>query len=262
MARVAALYRYPIKGFTPESRQSLEVLADGRIAGDRVLGFRFASTPEPDDAWSSKHGMVALVNTPGLARLEARYDEKAERISFFLDGSLLVEGDLSPESRWRLCEAVTDFVLRLPENPLAQRPDHLPLRLVGDGKVNRYTDRPEGYVTLHSRASVAALGAALGDPSLDERRFRHNIAIDDIPAWSEQDWSGRRIRIGGVEFAYEKPVVRCLATHANPATGERDREILKTLPAVWGGGEPILGVCLTPLGTGTIRVGDAVEALD
>ena len=65
--RVAALYRYPVKGFTPESCESLEVLPDGRIAGDRVLGFRFASTPEADDAWSSKHGMVVLVNTPGLA---------------------------------------------------------------------------------------------------------------------------------------------------------------------------------------------------
>jgi uncharacterized protein YcbX len=72
VATVTALYRYPVKGFTPESRESLSIV-DGRIAGDRVLGFRFANTPEPDEAWSRKHGMLALVHTPGLARLRLSY---------------------------------------------------------------------------------------------------------------------------------------------------------------------------------------------
>ena len=31
MPHVAALYRHPVKGFTPESRDSLVVRADGRI---------------------------------------------------------------------------------------------------------------------------------------------------------------------------------------------------------------------------------------
>src|SRR5215210_1281634 len=100
--RVAALYRYPVKGFTPELRETLEVLPDGRIAGDRVLGFRFASTPEADDAWSSKHGMVVLVNTPGLARLDTRYDEASGRLSLSIDGAVLAEDDLTPEGRKRL----------------------------------------------------------------------------------------------------------------------------------------------------------------
>ncbi|MGE0059295.1 MAG: MOSC domain-containing protein [Dehalococcoidia bacterium] len=259
--RVAALYRYPVKGFTPEASESLEVLPDGRIAGDRVLGFRFASTPEPDDAWSSKHGMAVLVNTPGIARIQARYDGAAGRLALSLDGTLLAEDDLSPDGRKRLCDAVTEYVMSLPENPLSARPDHLPLRLVGDGTTNRLTDRPPGYVTLHCRASVSALGAALGDDGLDERRFRHNVAIDDAEAWVEQDWQGRRIRIGEVEFEYALPVIRCLATHANPATGERDREILKTLPSVWGGGDPILGIALNTVTPGIIRVGDSVEVL-
>ena len=40
MPRVTALYRYPVKGFTPESCEVLTVLEEGRIAGDRVLGFQ------------------------------------------------------------------------------------------------------------------------------------------------------------------------------------------------------------------------------
>jgi uncharacterized protein YcbX len=47
MPRVVALYRYPLKGFTPEKCDTLTVLSEGRIAGDRVLGIRFADTEAP-----------------------------------------------------------------------------------------------------------------------------------------------------------------------------------------------------------------------
>ena len=69
MPRVVALYRHPIKGFTPESRESLTVLPSGRIAGDRVLGVRFADTAAADDAWSPKagHAGVGEYARPGSA---------------------------------------------------------------------------------------------------------------------------------------------------------------------------------------------------
>jgi len=51
MPRVVALYRYSLKGFTPEKCDTLTVLSEGRIAGNRVLGTRFADTEAPDDAW-------------------------------------------------------------------------------------------------------------------------------------------------------------------------------------------------------------------
>ena len=48
MASVAALYRYPVKGFTPEVREQIVVQDDGRVEGDRVLAFRFADAVEPE----------------------------------------------------------------------------------------------------------------------------------------------------------------------------------------------------------------------
>src|SRR5205809_6121957 len=80
MPRVAALYRYPVKGFTPEECDTLTVLDDGRIAGDRVLGIRFADTAVADEAWSKKMEMVALMNTSGLARLHLRFEQEARRV--------------------------------------------------------------------------------------------------------------------------------------------------------------------------------------
>ena len=108
MMRVAALYRYPVKGFAPEACTALTILSGGRAAGDRVLGFRYASSAAADEAWSTKHEFVALVNTPGLARLELAYDEAALRLRIVSAGALLVDASLDPAGRTRLAAALAD----------------------------------------------------------------------------------------------------------------------------------------------------------
>src|SRR5207245_10081253 len=99
MPRVAALYRYPVKGFTPEECEMLTVLDEGSIAGDRVLGIRFADTAAAEDAWSKKTEMVALLNTPGLARLHLRFEEEALRLRLSFASTVLVEDVLNTEGR-------------------------------------------------------------------------------------------------------------------------------------------------------------------
>ena len=259
MSKLAALYRYPVKGFAPEPRESL-VVTDGRIAGDRVLGFRFADTPEADDSWSSKHGMLALVNTPGLARLRLSYDDLARRLRISCDGAILVDESLDTDGRRRISQAVGAFARELAESPVAGDPAKLPLRLVGDGVTPRYHDRPDGYVTLHGRSSVTALARAL-DAEVSEWRFRSNVAVDGLEPFEEQDWIGKTLRIGSTRFRVHLPIRRCLATHANPETGERDQPILTTLTRVFHQEEPTLAVALMPLGEGEIHLGDEL-ALD
>jgi uncharacterized protein len=256
MPHVAALYRYPVKAFTPEMPESLTITADGRVAGDRVLGFRFADTPEADDAWSSKHGMVALVNTPGLAKLRLQFDDANRRLSITLDEAPFADEALDDDGRRRLCDAIAEYVLSLPEGPLAGHPERLPLRLVGDGVTPRLTDRPPGYVTLHGRDSLSALAYALNDPDVSEVRFRSNVAIEGIEPWEEQSWIGKTLRIGDVPFRAHGPVVRCLAVHANPETGVRDQQIMTTLTHSFAQEQPTFAVLLVPEQPGVIKLGD------
>jgi hypothetical protein len=262
MPHVAALYRYPVKGFTPEECETLMVLDEGRIAGDRVLGVRFADTEAADDAWSRKTGMVALINTPGLARLQTQFDETVLRLRISSGTTVLVDEGLNPEGRQRIAALLADYVLQLDQNPLSGHPERLPLRMIGDGRAPRYHDEEAGRVTLHGRGSLQALQTALGT-EVSELRFRSNIAVDGLAAWEEQNWIGRKIRIGAVEFDVIKPKTRCLATHANPLTGERDLPILTTLTQKIGQENPTLGVAMVPSGAGgRIHVGDPVTFLD
>ncbi|WP_251447538.1 MOSC domain-containing protein [Microbacterium sp. USTB-Y] len=271
MPHVVALYRHPVKGFTPEKVTSVTVQADGRIAGDRVLAFRFADAATPDerdglDYWPKSKGL-ALETFPGLAALRLEYDDEARRVRIEHDGETLVEAGLDDAGRVALADALTAFVLGSPDAKRLQRPGRLPLVLVGDGETSRFQDSRRGYVSLHSTASIDALSAAL-EHEVEDRRFRSNVVIGGVDAWDELSWQGE-VTIGAVRFAAAVPIVRCLATHANPDTGERDASVLKTLTGSFGQDEPTLGRMLLLPGVsgavsdasgsgGTIRVGDEV----
>ncbi len=263
MPRVAALYRYPLKGFTPERCETLDVLPEGRIAGDRVLALRFANAPVADDQWCRKYEGVVLANTPGLARLTTGFDSRQLRLTIALGDSVLADEGLDAAGRQRIVEALTRYVLGLAENPLRGHTERLPLKLIGDGLTPRYQDNEAGQVTLHSRETILSAAAALDDPALSELRFRSNVAIEGVGAWEEQSWLGHGIRIGDVGFDVVKPKVRCLATHANPLTGERDHKVMQTLVKNFQQQEPTLGVGMLTRGPGgIIRVGDSIRMIN
>jgi uncharacterized protein YcbX len=262
MPRIVALYRYPVKGFTPEACTSLTALPEGRIAGDRALAFRFADSGLPDHAWSKKYGFAVLANTPGLARLDVRFDHAARRLRIALGDDVLAEAALDDEGRQRLAAAVERYVLTLTENPLVDHPERRPLELIGDGATPRYQDSQRGEITLHSRASMAAVATAFRKPDLDEIRFRTNIVVEGLSAWEELDWIGRKVRIGEVELEATRPKTRCLATHANPQTGDRDLPVMQLLVRAFEQREPTFAVALVTSGRGgEIRVGDEVSVL-
>ena len=260
MPFISELHRFPVKGFTQESPPSLTVRANGRIDGDRVLAFRFADAVEPEirdglEHWAKTRGL-ALVDFPSLARIRLSWD--GTRVRLALGDEILADEGLDPAGRDRLVEVVTDFVLASPEGRLLRREGRLPLVLMGDGVTPRFQDRSQGFISLHGAASVAAVDE-LVDAPIDSRRFRSNVVVDGTDAWEELAWAGR-VTIGDVEFEVQKPIGRCLATHANPDTGERDAPVLQTLTRAVGQAAPTFGILLLPVGDGgEIRVGDEVR---
>lgn len=289
VSTVTALYRYPVKGFTPQPCESLTVQPDGRIAGDRVLAVRFADAATPEDKdgldyWPKSKGLC-LQDFPTLARLSVIFDGGTLTFRDRTDnGAVLVSAGLDQTGRREICDALTDWILAGPDAKRLRRPGRLPLELVGDGVSSRFQDRPRGFVSLHSEESVRELedangvanGVANGAVPVDDRRFRSNVVIDGVPAWTELDWAadGTDLTVGEVRFTARKPIVRCMAVTANPDTGVRDANLLKVLTKEVGQAEPTLGVLLLPTdatgpgevgsdsGTGgVLRVGDAVSVL-
>lgn len=261
MPKVVELYRHPVKSFTPERLDEIRVI-DGKVQGDRVLAFRFADQGAPDDwSWRRKINFVALSNSPGIALLELRFDDKTRVLSMNYQDESFASGSIdSDEDRLNLSEAIGEYVTALDENPLVGHPERVPLNFIGDGRRGVFHDSEIGGVTLFSTESLQAFESHTGN-QVDGRRFRSNVVVEGVDAWDELTWADRttRVYIGDNEYKTDKPIIRCLATHANPVNGERDQEVMKTLISANGIQEPTFAVRLLPLDRETtIRVGDSV----
>ena len=264
MVSVVALYRYPVKGLTPEPCDELTVLDSGAVAGDRVLALLPADDDgEPDrGTWWNPKRFIALKTTPELTRLEVRFDADAATLRATLDGELLVEAGLDHEGRERIGAALTEFVRGLDRSPLRGHPEREPLRLVGDPARPAYADHVSRHISVIGRSSLEALAQAMGS-EIDERRFRGNVMVEGTAPWEEFGWAGRRLRIGAMEFEVQQPIVRCVVTHANPDSGERDLDVMNTLTQVFGHEQPLMGVLAVPAaGGGPLELGDEVAVID
>lgn len=107
-------------------------------------------------------------------------------------------------------------------------------------------------------ASRRALGEELGD-EIDLRRFRPNLHVAmDEPAFAEEGWAGRRLRVGEAELELLDPCERCVIPTRDPDTRRRWPAMLRHLAREH---RTLFGINARALAPATIRVGDPVELL-
>jgi uncharacterized protein YcbX len=120
-----------------------------------------------------------------------------------------------------------------------------------------------GAATLLGTGSLRALARMLGEAAVDARRFRMNFGIDGLGEHTEDEWLGRRVRLGEAVVVPQGHVGRCAVTTQNPDTGVPDLDTLKALAAYRPGNdatEPLpFGVHASVSHPGRVRVGDPVE---
>jgi len=131
-------------------------------------------------------------------------------------------------------------------------------------------DRPGGTrrgnpTSIVSDGSLRELAKQAGVDSIDGRRFRMLINLQDADAHEEDTWVGRRIGIGGAVLRVTKPDARCAITTQDPDSGTRDLDTLRTIIGYRGlreGKHADFGVLADVVQPGRIRLGDDVTLLD
>ncbi|MGS4946221.1 MOSC domain-containing protein [Meridianimarinicoccus sp. RP-17] len=219
-ARLAAIWRHPVKGIGAEALGGAALAPDRPVPGDRawaLLREGVAAT----GGWQSCSGFLRGANGPSLMAVTART---------LPDGLELTHPDrpllrFDPETEGA---RLADWVAPLWPDGLPR-----PAGLVRAPEAGM-TDMDYPSVSVLNTASLDALARALDLPALDQRRFRGNLWVEGWDAWAEFDLLGRRIAVGDAVLEIVERNTRCLATHANPDTGERDANILPTLSAQWG----------------------------
>ena len=251
MPTIQAIYRYPIKGLSPESLPRVEIEAGGPFPFDRVFALARPGAPiDPErPAWAKKGSFVMSMLDDGLGEIETRLDPVSLRLTAARGGHRVLEADLgAPEGRGSVEAFFRDHVPGLPAAP----------RLVRAAE-GHFMDKPANWISLINLETLRSLEARWGF-AIDPLRFRANLYVDGVAPWREFDWVGSELKIGGRGFRVESRNGRCAATNVDPVTGKRDLDIPGSLRRAFGHKD--LGVYLRALESGAVAVGDAVIAPD
>lgn len=247
MSRVRALWRHPIKGHGRESLDRVELSEGQTLPWDRrwAVAHELARTDGGD--WAPSANFSRGSKVAALMAISARSDETRGTVT--LSHPDLPDLTFDPDT-----EAQTFLNWVRPIMPADRAQSARIVRVEGRGM----TDTDYASVSLINLASNDEMETRTGTP-VSPLRWRCNIHVDGFDPWEEFDWIGRTLEIGGAAVTVREPILRCLATAANPVSGQRDLDTLGTLNTNWG--HQNFGVYCEVTKSGSIRVGDQVRVI-
>lgn len=247
---IAALWRHPVKGFTPEPLSSADLPTDGWFPGDRM--FAVEDGPSGFDpaapAHLPKQKFTVLMRTAEVAGVRTRWDAAARVLHARSGEATAVLHVDDPASRAAFAAWLEGVLGDAVSGPLklvsAEALDH------------RFMDHPLGRVSILNLASVRDFEVRVGRP-IDPLRFRANVWVEGWPAWIENEGAGRVLTLGGARLTGVKPIVRCAATHVDPETAVRDFDLVPELFHHYG--HRWCGLYATIAAGGLVEVGGAIS---
>ena len=246
MAEIVSIYRYPVKGLSPEPLSSVRVEAGETLPFDRAWAIE--NGPSKFDPATPKHlpkiAFLMLMRNERLAALQTSFDEAALTLTIRKDGKTVAEGSLDTDEGRAALAAFFD----------AYAADELrgPARIVS-APGHAFTDTATKGLSLINLETVRDIERTLREP-VHPMRFRGNLYVDGLPAWAEfDDWLGKTVKAGDVVFEAYGRIDRCAATNVNPETAERDLALPRSLLEAYG--HPDCGVYLRVAKGGGLTTG-------
>lgn len=249
-AKIASIYRYPVKGLTPEALPTAALQPGQTLLADR----RYAIENGPsgfdpaEPKWLPKPHFLMLMRDEWLAGLRTHFDDASGVLTIRHDGKIAVQGNLETAEGRTAIEGF--FTTAFPS--LIKGPPK-----VLSGRDHSFSDVARKVVSIINLASVRAIENMVDRP-VHPLRFRANLYVEGWPAWQEFDLLDRTIAIGGTRLKVVKRIVRCAAVNVDPDTAERDLSIPQALQRRLGHAD--CGIYAEVIAGGTIAVGDTIAA--
>ncbi len=253
-AMLKGIYRYPVKGLSPQPLPRTTLVPGRTIAADRL--YAIENGPIGFDPANPMHfpkqRFLMLMRNERLAALRTDYDEERHTLTIAKDGAEAARGNLrTAEGR----AAIEAFFATYCADELRGAPKVLS----GEGATGgafSFSDVAKKVVSIINLASVAQVETLTG-AAVDPLRFRGNLYVSGWPAWHEFGLLNKELKVGNdVRLKVVKRIVRCAATNVDPATGIRDLTIPQTLQQNLGHAD--CGVYAEVLEGGEIAAGDPV----
>ena len=255
---VAAIYRYPVKGLSPEPLARAMLTAGECLPSDRRFAIARASTrfDPAQPAWLPKTDFFMLMRDATLAQLQTGFDECSGLFTIARNGQALLRARLTDGAGRAAIDAFfAEFLKDSPGHPprVVEAPGHA----FSDAR-QKPGSTTYKYVSLVNLAAVGELEKVVRIP-VDPLRFRANFYLSGLPAWDELDWVGSEIRVGNARLRVVSPITRCAATSVNPATAMRDLNTPAILQKEFG--HNFMGVYAEVAGSGEVARDDPLILL-
>lgn len=245
---VTALYRYPLKGFSPERLEAVALTAGETFPHDR--SYAIENGPGRFDPDNPKHlpkiNFLMLMRNERLATLETRFEDASETLTIFRAGKQVARGQLTTKLGRQMIEQFLSAYLK---SDLRGPP-----RIVA-APGHSFSDVDAKCVHLVNLATVREIERTLGKP-IDPLRFRANVYFDGVPAFAETQWIGRDFSVGPVRMQAFAMTERCEATNVDPATAVRDLAIPQHLLRTYNHAE--VGIYARIMRAGRIEEGNPI----
>jgi hypothetical protein len=249
MAIVQSIYRYPVKGLSPERLTHVRLEAGKTLPADRM--YAIENGPSGFDpaapAYLFKAHFLMLMKNERLAALDTRYDDATYTLVIRGEDRELARGDLSTKEGRLAIEA---FFHRTMSMELRGPPKIL------QAENHSFSDVSAKVVSIINLASVAAIETVVGAP-VNPLRFRGNLYVEGWPAWHEFSLVGSELAIGAARLKVTKRIMRCAATNVDPDTGIRDLAIPASLMRTFDHAD--CGIYAQVTAPGDIAPGDSIN---
>ncbi len=252
-ATITGIYRYPVKGLSPEKLPRVALGIGQTFPADR----RYAIENGPsgfDPAapkWMSKAHFLMLMRDEWLAGLHTHFDDASNVLTIRRDGSIAAQGDLETAQGRGAIEAVSGREFRRTDQGTAKNPSR---------------PRTTVFPTWQRKWCRSSTSAASPPSQISSASRCIRCAFAPIFTW-------RAGRPGTNSICSAKPspsairrlkvvkrILRCAAVNVDPETAARDLSIPNTLLRTYGNAD--CGVYAEVIAGGSIAIGDAINSLD
>ena len=228
VGRVVGLWRYPVKSMAAEALAEVDVSWHG-LAGDRRWAFIRHGVPHSGFPW------LTIRERDAMSHYQPSFGDPTQ-----------------PDKSRTIVRTPSGGIFDVTDPALAAElwPQGAQVMKQDRGVFDTFP------LSLITTQTIARLSETIGT-HLDVQRFRPNILVEPFERapFLEDGWLGAVLRIGGMRMRVDKRDGRCVVITIDPATGERNPAILRTVARERQG---CLGVYGSTVEPGRVDVNDAV----
>ncbi|OCA84147.1 sulfurase [Bacillus sp. FJAT-27225] len=263
-AKVASLWRYPVKSMMGEELNACEVTEKG-LLGDRAYGIIDNETGKLANAKNPK-------KWPTMFQYRAKFIDPPQKdaatppVRITLPDGSWIDSTDEEKDKW-LSESFNRNVhLSTPSALDVQFEGYIPEEIEElDNKGTIFTrTSPENtffdidFVHIITTSTINYVRKLAPESRFEPRRFRPNIIIEvpDVEGFVENDWVGRTLTIGDVQLKISQETKRCVMTTLAQGDLPKDSDVLRTIARNNAGS---FGVYASVVKPGSIKIGDTIE---